>query len=268
MEQRRDRFQRQPKGNSSRTNSSWEPVGGWYNQIVGKEGHYYHQNVIIPHVLRLLGAGEAGCRVLDMGCGQGILSRAIGKSVEYSGVDLSDSLIREAKKLNRLPGHDFIVADTTKPLPLKGDDYTHAIFILSLQNMAVPGAAIANAARHLREGGKLILVLNHPCFRIPRQSSWGIDEKQKVQYRRIDKYLSPLEVPIQAAPSKGQASTETWSYHHPLSNIMGWLKEAGFVVGMIEEWCSDKESVGGAAKMENRARNEIPMFMMIEAIKR
>lgn len=266
--ERRDRYQGKPKGNSGKGNSSWEPVGGWYNQIVGKEGHYYHQKVIIPQVLRLLGEGEAGRKVLDMGCGQGILSRALGKDVKYTGVDLSDSLIKEAKKLNRLSGHEFILADTTKTLPLKDHDYTHAIFILSLQNMALPAKAIAHAAKHLVVGGKLVLVLNHPCFRIPRQSSWGVDEKQKVQYRRVDKYLSPLEVPIQAAPSKGVASSETWSYHHPLSSMMDWLREARFVVEGIEEWCSDKESTGGAAKMENRSRQEIPMFMMIEAVKR
>lgn len=256
--------QKYPKKTSG--NSSWEPVGGWYNQIVGKEGHYYHQQVIIPRLLALIGK-EEGRKILDMGCGQGILSRALGNGVSYMGLDLSDTLIKEAKKTNRFPTHSFALADTTKPLPLKESDYTHAIFVLSLQNMSLPANAIANAAAHLVQGGNLLLVLNHPCFRIPRQSSWGVDEKQKVQYRRIDKYLSPLEVPIQAAPSKGQASTQTWSYHHPLSSIVQWLAEAGLAVEGIDEWCSDKESTGGAAKMENRARQEIPMFMMIKAIK-
>jgi len=37
------------------------------------------------------------------------------------------------------------------------------------------------------------------------------------------------------------------------------------VIEKIEEWASDKDSVGKAAKMENRARAEIPLFMAIQA---
>ncbi|MBM3208605.1 MAG: SAM-dependent methyltransferase, partial [Chlamydiae bacterium] len=28
--------------------SSWEPVSGWYDKVVGSKGHYYHENVILP----------------------------------------------------------------------------------------------------------------------------------------------------------------------------------------------------------------------------
>ena len=31
--------------------TSWEPVGNWYQTIVGEEGHYYHQHVILPQLL-------------------------------------------------------------------------------------------------------------------------------------------------------------------------------------------------------------------------
>ena len=99
------------------------------------------------------------------------------------------------------------------------------------------------------------------------QSSWKIDPENKIQYRRIDKYMSPMKIPIQTQPSKGVQSTQTFSFHHPLSDYSRWLKDAGFVISMIEEWCSDKESDGGAAKMENRSRAEIPLFMAIVAHK-
>jgi len=45
------------------------------------------------------------------------------------------------------------------------------------------------------------------------------------------------------------------------------LKEAGFVIEMLDEWCSDKQSTGSKAKMENRSRDEIPMFLAIVAKK-
>jgi hypothetical protein len=45
------------------------------------------------------------------------------------------------------------------------------------------------------------------------------------------------------------------------------LRNAGFVITRIEEWTSDKESEGKAAKQENRARAEFPLFMAIQALK-
>jgi hypothetical protein len=40
------------------------------------------------------------------------------------------------------------------------------------------------------------------------------------------------------------------------------------VIEKIEEWVSDKKSTGPMAKMEDRARDEIPMFMAILATKK
>ncbi|MFS8563077.1 MAG: hypothetical protein LVR00_01585 [Rhabdochlamydiaceae bacterium] len=124
-----------------------------------------------------------------------------------------------------------------------------------------------NAHLLLKPQGKLLIVLNHPCFRIPRQSSWGVDEPKKLQYRRIDRYLSPLKIPIQTHPGKQHDSQETWSFHHPLSDYTRWLQEAGFTIEIIEEWISDKTSTGGHAKMENRSRAEFPLFLAILACK-
>src|SRR5262249_49920639 len=106
-------------------------------------------------------------------------------------------------------------------------------------------------------------VLNHPCFRIPRQSSWQVDSEKKIQYRRLDRYLSPMQIPINAHPSKGERSATTLSFHHPLSAYSQWLRDAGFVISCMEEWCSDKVSTGSAAKMENRSRAEFPLFLTL-----
>jgi hypothetical protein len=46
------------------------------------------------------------------------------------------------------------------------------------------------------------------------------------------------------------------------------LKDAGFAIDVIEEWTSDKESEGRAARMENRSRSEFPLFLAIKAFKK
>lgn len=253
-----------PIQKTDKTSTSWEPVEKWYQGIVGDEGHYYHRQIIMPGVMRLLGDPAS---VLDLACGSGVLARLLPEKTEYLGVDISPSLIKGAKQKNRSPKHEYLIADATKPLKLPKHDFTHATLILAAQNMEQPKLAFQNAAKHLAKGAKFVIVLNHPCFRIPRQSSWGIDESKKIQYRRIDRYFSPLQIPINAHPSKGEQSVATWSFHFPVSSFVNWLFESGFTIEIMEEWCSDKESTGKNAKMENRSRNEFPLFLAIRACK-
>ena len=244
--------------------TSWEPVEKWYNRLVGDEGHYYHRRVIIPGVLRLL---ENPKSVLDLACGTGVLARHLPDETTYLGVDAAPSLIKAAKEADQAPHRDYLIADITKPLKLKNNLFTHATILLAAQNVESPLEVFRNAQRNLEKGGKFIMVINHPCFRIPRQSSWQVDQQKKIQYRRIDRYLSTMKIPIQMHPGKGKESPTSLSFHHPLSHYVRWLYEAGFVIECLEEWCSDKVSVGGAAKMENQSRAEFPLFLAIRAKK-
>ncbi len=241
----------------------WDQAKDWYSSCVGEKGHYYHQHVVIPNILKMLRLKKGS--LLDLGCGQGVLARNLPKSVEYVGIDLSNELIQEAKKLTK--NSLFYVGDATSKLPIEKFDFDRAVFILSLQNMENGEGAILTAARHLKPNGELILVLNHPCFRIPRQSGWGIDEKAHLQYRRMNGYLSPLKIPLQIHPGKKEKSEIFYSYHHPLSDYLKWLTKAGFATLEMQEWISDKQSTGAKAKMENRARKEFPLFLAIRSIK-
>jgi len=255
---------------NSNNPTSWQSSGKWYNDIVGKKGHHYHQSIIIPKSLKLLAIeNSSNSSLLDLASGQGVLSRHLPGQVFYSGLDAAKDLIRAANHYNHPKHHEFIHADVTKELPLKKFDYTHASIILALQNIEDPAKVFKNAYSHLCKQGKLLIILNHPCFRVPRQSSWQIDPNSQLRFRRMDSYMSDMKIPIQTHPSQGKDSPKTWSFHHPLNHYFKWLKEAGFSILDLEEWCSDKlsEGKGIAAKMENRSRNEIPLFMAILATK-
>ncbi len=255
---------------NSNNSTSWQSSGKWYDKIVGKKGHHYHQSIIIPKSLELLDIeNSSSSSLLDLACGQGVLSRHIPTKANYVGIDAAQDLIKAANQYQHAKHHTFIHSDVTKNLPIQKNDFTHASVILALQNIQDPAAVFKNAHSHLKKEGKLLIILNHPCFRIPRQSSWQVDPNNKIHYRRIDRYMSDLKIPIQTHPSLGKNSPETWTFHHPLSAYFKWLKNTGFTVSTIEEWCSDKESEGKstAAKMENKSREEIPMFMAILAVK-
>lgn len=246
------------------TNTSWSKVGKWYNKLVGASGHYYHEHIILPKLKKLLPI-KPGDKVLDLGCGQGVYARSLPKGVDYLGLDLGKSLIEEAKKLDRDQAHAYRIADVTRALSISAHSFDHVVAILALQNMEHSEIAIKNAANALKKGGDFVFVLNHPAFRIPRQSSWEIDLNNKLEYRRINRYLSPLCIPITAHPGKNK-SPITWTYHQPLSFYFTALCDAHLQVTNLEEWISDKESRGRVGRAENRARREFPLFLAIRAV--
>lgn len=255
----------------TRKETSWQGVSNWYNKSVGRDGHYYHQTVVLPALLRLLEEdGKWPKRLLDVGCGQGVLARRLPPAMDYLGIDLSPQLLKEAKAQDKNRLHHYLAHDMTQPITdamLSGKLFDVAVFLLSLQNVEEQQQAIHHVAEHVSIGGRLIIILNHPCFRVPRQSSWQIDEQKQCRFRRIERYLSPLSVPISMQPSLGEESPVTWSFHYPLCAYMQWLQENGFALVAMEEWCSDKKSTGKYAKMENRSREEFPLFLALVAKK-
>src|SRR5712672_726969 len=74
----------------------WGEVADWYDRLVGDEGSEYHQKVVHPGVVRLLGLSP-GDPVIDVACGQGVLCRVLAeRGAEVTGVDAAEPLIRAA----------------------------------------------------------------------------------------------------------------------------------------------------------------------------
>jgi SAM-dependent methyltransferase len=249
--------------------TSWEEVGNWYNEKVGEKGLYYHRKIIIPKTLKIFRLHkQPHYKLLDLGCGQGVFSRHLPDNGEYVGYDESDLLIGKAgAHKTSLKSCQFLKGDITKEMDLKNDYYTHCLIMLALQDSGQPEEVFKNAYKALEDGGRFLIIINHPCFRIPKQSEWKIFRDIEKQMRAISSYLSPREEKLRVHPSQGKKSPTTTWHHHSLSHYSKALKKTGFLIKEIYEWTSDKVSTGRYAKMENRAREEIPLFMAIEAVK-
>ncbi len=248
--------------------TSWDRSSRWYNRVVGDRGHYYHRKIIMPGVMRMANI-KGGERVLDLACGNGVLARNLPAGGDYLGIDLSAMLIDEARKKGGIFGARFEIGDVTKKSALiEKDRFDLAFLILAMQNLNDPFGAVKNAYFGLKSGGRFVIVLNHPCFRVLRHSGWGVDSESKRQYRWVDAYFKEMKVAVLTNPGRGEKSEKTWSFHYNLSEIFRFVIEGGFEILGIEEWVSDKKSEGGRARMEDRAREEIPLFMAILAKKK
>jgi ubiquinone/menaquinone biosynthesis C-methylase UbiE len=242
--------------------TSWNPVNKWYDGIVGEKGHYYHQELIFPKLLPLLSLKPTDI-LLDIGCGQGVLSRQVPAEMEYVGMDIAPSLIKQAKQGSLSKKQSFIVQDAMEPWRLKKEGhFTHAVCMLAIQNMKTPEIVFKELSTRLLPGGLFAIILNHPCFRIPRQTRWGFDEPTKTQTRELFSYMSPQEIPITTHPGKAE-SEKTWSFHFPLSYYSQVAKKHGFVIDLLDEWVSPKQSTGSAKNQENKARREFPLFLCL-----
>lgn len=246
---------------AARPNTSWEKSAGWYDRIIGAQGSELYQNVVLPGALKLLNPREGEVH-LDLGCGQGVFSRAVAEAgAEVTGVDLSPTLIEKARGHRGPADIRYLHRDAAK-LGHLGPFHSLSA-ILSIQNMPHLAAVCRSAAEVLRPGGRMLWVLNHPCFRIPRQTSWEWDAENGVQYRRIDAYSSQKEIPILMHPGQ-QKSESTVSFHHSLTGLMLPAFQAGLQLAGLEEWHSHKQSEPGPrAKAENHARNEFPLFLAL-----
>lgn len=247
--------------------TSWEGVSDWYSGYMGKEGGDYQRDIVFPGALRLLAPSKDG-QYLDLACGQGAFTRLLAaKAAKVDGLDASKSLIEIAKK-NAPKNARFVVADATNFSHVIGPNKFDGIVCnLAIQNIDPLGPVFVDAAHVLKTGGTLVITMNHPAYRQPRQSGWGWDEERKLQYRRVDTYMSEYEMPIIAHPGSAP-HVKTYSYHRPLSVYVNELAKHGFVIDALEEWVSNKTSDSGPrAKAENIARAEIPLFLGLRARK-
>lgn len=246
--------------------TSWGNVSEWYSSHLENNPDTYQQQVILPNILRIIGI-RPSTKVIDIACGQGFFSRAMQEAgASVVGADISKELIAEAKKLSS-EKISYHVAPADRLKFARESEFDVATIVLAIQNIENMAGSFSEAARVLKKGGRLILVMMHPAFRNPGQTSWGFDEENSVQYRRIDSYLSATKAKLLVHPGKKNSET-TISYHHSLQDFSKALFKAGFSITRLEEWISHKQSgKGPRQKMENTARKEIPLFLMLEATK-
>jgi ubiquinone/menaquinone biosynthesis C-methylase UbiE len=258
------------RGQEPKGDQGWDPVAAWYDKLVGETGSDYHRNVILPATLRML-ALEEGESVVDVCCGQGVLVKPLldAGAGKFLGVDASPRLIAAAKERHGKDARvSFLTADACKPGAWADGSHDAATCLMAVHDVPDIAGMLSNVAKALKPGGRAVLVFMHPCFRIPKKSHWGFDNDQKIQFRRLDSYGTPLEIQVTTHPGKG-GPDQTIFYHRPLSELLTAIGKSGMAVNVCEELYSHRRSQGGGAfsKAEHKAAEEFPLFIALGCVK-
>ena len=164
----------------------WEQHADWWIDgfTDGADAEYVEQ--ILPLAAEEL-AGAA--RVLDVGCGDGQVSRlaVAGGAQTVVGVDPTWNQVAVAHR--RGGGASFARAGAAE-LPFPDAAFDAVVACLVFEHITEVDAAIAEVARVLVPGGRFCFFLNHPLLQTP--SSGWIDDQMldpPEQYWRIGPYL-------------------------------------------------------------------------------
>jgi ArsR family transcriptional regulator len=107
----------------------------------------------------LLALLPPGWAVADLGCGTGALAAALAPHVRrVVGVDQSAAMLRAARRRSRGIGNVELRRGALESLPLDDEAFDAALMVLVLTYLPEPMAALREAARVLRPGGRLVAV--------------------------------------------------------------------------------------------------------------
>lgn len=243
--------------------TSWNEVAGWYDELL-KNDDSYQAKVILPNLLRVLDL-KSREQVYDIACGQGYFANVfahVGANVVAS--DISKKLIETAKK-DLKEKVSFYITAAHRAQFLKDNSIDTIVIVLAIQNIENVNEVLIECNRVLKNNGRIVLVLNHPAFRVPQGSDWYFADG--VQSRIVSKYLSESKVIIDMTPGEKDPKKKisTITFHRSLQYYMKLFAKNGFAITRLEEWISHKQSgIGPRQVAEDKARKEIPMFMCLE----
>jgi 2-polyprenyl-3-methyl-5-hydroxy-6-metoxy-1,4-benzoquinol methylase len=95
-------------------------------------------------------------RVLDIGCGNGVLANFIAPA-DYLGMDRNPAVLARARAL--YPGHAF-----AEQLPEAAPVYDTVVSLAVIEHISYPAEAMTAWSKYLKPGGRMVLTTPHPAF--------------------------------------------------------------------------------------------------------
>ncbi len=211
----------------------------------------YHRDQFLP----LLPA--PGRRTLDVGCGEGRLSRdlaALGHRVE--GIDASETMVELARE--RDPAIPVCCADAAA-LPFPDGHADLVVHFMSLQDIDDLEGAIREAFRVLSPGGRLVFAIVHPINSAGRFESEEEGDSPFVirgSYLDVARYSYHVE--------RDGLEMTFHADHRPFEAYSRALESAGFLVESVRE---PRVPDSAVASERGRRWQRLPLFLHCRAVR-
>jgi len=138
---------------------SWETIADWYAQQLqsGSAMHDFARDILLEHLPGHL----TDQHVLDLGCGEGLIARAVAaRGASVRGIDPSPRMIQHAQQTERRrpSGAVFAIDDGCSLATVSTGSVDWVTAGLSLNNVPDLDAALTAVNRVLTPGGSLLWV--------------------------------------------------------------------------------------------------------------
>jgi SAM-dependent methyltransferase len=243
----------------ARRSRRWERNAEFWIRIIREQLDPFRTELTDAAVLKALGPCR-GRTVLDAGCGEGYLTRRLaGQGATAVGVDRSAGLIAAAAAAGgRPPGRVRFLRGDLRSLPLGDGRFDAVLCNHSLNELRTPQPAFSEFARVLKPGGRLVVLMLHPCF------YGGRDRSGRRQDLETDLYFTPrrVEQPFNVSGLTSPAPAVIWL--RPLESYFALLAESGFCVDGLWEPRPPRRLMAEAWWRENFRK---PLFLILRAVR-
>jgi 2-polyprenyl-3-methyl-5-hydroxy-6-metoxy-1,4-benzoquinol methylase len=212
----------------NRVVKEWDDAAESWVDFVRQGKDYFRDELNNPGMFRLIGNVKDHF-VLDVACGEGYNTRILArKGATVTGIDLSKRLIKYAKsqeEKDRL-GISYCVSDSTDLSRFPARRFDLVTCFMALMDIENYDAAIREIARIMKDEGRFIFSITHPCFEISAKTRkiertaryFGIRSK-RVPWR-MERLLRPFE---------------TTSFHRTLTDYSNVLHEHELLIRRLLE---------------------------------
>ncbi len=248
----------------------WDALAAWRDYRMGERGDLWHRAIIDPSFLSVVGRVR-GLRILDLGCGNGYLTRRWARegASQSVGLDLSEASLRLARKreARRPSGARFVRGDSADLASFDEGTFDLVAANMSLMDIEDAEGTIREVGRVLAETGRFVFSISHPCFDIDLQSTWVVERKswgsENLVSRKVSRYRAEkvVRVPWTISESK---TAYTLSYHRPLPTYLRYLRRGGLAVVRMEEPFPKSEAIRNSP--QGRFMVDVPLHLVVEAM--